>query len=229
MTSNLDEFPEPGLRDAVRVGADASIAAVPLVGGSLQILLQSTVVPSLEKRRNAWLRELGVLVSELNDKVDDFDISSLIDNDMFVTALVEASRIAAGTHLEEKLTILKNCLAHLAIDQSSTDFLSMLFFRFVDELQPEHFVILKYFAAPRAWFDAKEIEKPSLMSASAMHLAKLANLPLSDDELELALRDLGDRGLLEAESLRGMSTQTGMWAPKSTELGNQLLRFTEDI
>lgn len=229
MPDELELYPEATFRDYARTGVDAGIAAIPVIGGSLQTLADVVIAPSLTKRRDAWLRKLHELMAELQEKVDYFDPSSLVNDEVFVTAVADASRIAMGTHLEQKLELLKNCLAHLAVDDERNDFLDLQLFRFVDDLTPEHFVMLKYLSSPGAWYDAKGLERPNLANGSRRHLMTSAGLPVTGASLEIVLRDLGDSGLANTGSLDTMITADGVWQSVTTELGRELLDFVSRI
>lgn len=226
----LVPYPEARLRDYGRAGMDAGIAAIPVVGGTLQVLVDTVLAPSLSKRRDKWFAELGALVEELRRRTDEQNLEFLAGNEEFVSAVAEASRIAMGTHLDEKLHLLKNCLLHMALSTSGTgdDFMSLRFLRFVEELSPEHFVILQYLDNPSAWFDAKEIPRPNLSMGSPSTIMGQARLPVTGTVLEIVLRDLADRFLATVQGMTTTMTGTGAWQPLSTALGKQLLAFVGD-
>lgn len=192
----VEPYPQASFADHVRVGVDAGVAAIPIVGGSVQVLAEAVMVPSLTKRRETWLIKLGEMMQELQTKVTGFDPSTLAGDEAFVTAVADASRIAMGTHLEAKLNMLKNCLLHMAVDKSRDDFLDLQFFRFVDDLAPEHFVVLQYLAAPAAWYDAKGLARPSMSMGSPGHLLSDAQLPVAGTVLEIVLETSTTEGLL---------------------------------
>ncbi|HSI93373.1 MAG TPA: hypothetical protein VK925_07715 [Jiangellaceae bacterium] len=229
MTGELEPPPAPSLRDHVRTGIDVAVAAIPGVGGPLQVLLDAVLLPSLDKRRNAWLMKLQELVNELSEKVDGFDVETLVHDEPFVTAVIDASRIAMGTHLEAKLNLLKNCLAHMAVDDPRDDFLDLKFFAYVDELAPEHFVVLQYGQNPGAWFDAKHLSRPSFHTSGHRHLIDRARLPVTGPALEIVLRDLSDRGLADTRGFNATVSAQTVWAGWSTPLGDQLLDFISEI
>lgn len=229
MVDEIEPYPQPELRDYARAGIDAGVAAIPVVGGSLQTLADVVIAPSLSKRRDRWLVKLHHLVRELEEKVEGFSPADLAGDEAFVTAVADASRIAMGTHLEEKLELLKNCLAHMAVDINRDDFLDLQLFRFVEELSPEHFVVLQYLGNPGAWFDAKEIARPSLAMGSPRHLLDLAGMPVVGTPLEIVLRDLSSRGLATTQSLRTTMTGPGAWQSLTTALGDELLKFVAEI
>lgn len=225
----LEPYPERQFRDHIRVGVDAGVAAIPVVGGSLQVLADAVIAPSLSKRRDAWLHKLHELMTELHEKVDGFDPSSLAGDESFVTAVADASRIAMGTHLEAKLELLKNCLAHMAVDEQRNDFLDLQLFRFVEDLTPEHFIVLQYLNNPGAWFDAKQIQRPNLAMGSPGSVMNSAGMPVTGVSLEIVLRDLSDKGLANTGSLGTTMTGEGVWQSLSTELGQELLDFVATV
>lgn len=227
--SNLPEpYPEPKLRDHLRVGADAAIAAVPL-GGSVVTLLDAVIAPSLAKRRDSWLRLLGERLDRLEERADGFSVEDLADDELFVSAVMEASRIAVGTELEEKLTMLANCLERLAMpDRDIGDFLAMRFLAFVDELRPEHFLVLRYAADPRGWYEAHDVPKPRLFTGPRRSLLNEAGLPVAGDELDIVLRDLADRGLAP-DGWGPMVHEANLWDALATDLGRQLLDFVGEF
>lgn len=229
MGEAIDPLPEPAFRDHVRTGVDAGVAAVPVVGGPAQVLIDAVLIPSIDKRREAWLRKLGELVNELSSRIDGWTPDALAEDESFVSAVIEASRIAMGTHLEEKLDILKSCLATMAAAERRDDFLDLQMFQYVDQLAPEHFVVLQYLHNPGAWFDARAIERPSVHMGAPRGLFSRARLPVSGVGLEIVLRDLDDRGLAETSSLGAVMSEGGIWQSRVTELGSALLEFVREI
>lgn len=229
MADSIDQYPAPTLRDKARQGTEAAVAAIPYVGGAAVELAEVVMAPSLDKRRDAWFVKLGQLVEELRERIEGFDMAELAEDEVFVSAVADASRIAMGTHLERKLEMLKNCLAVLAASDDRDDFLAMQFLKFVEQLEVEHFLVLEYLRNPGAWFDAKSIPRPNLMSAARHTLLELAELPVEGESRGLALRDLGDRGLANVDMLGGQVRGASLWDSLTTPLGEQLLRFVDGI
>lgn len=229
MGDAIESFPESQLRDHVRTGIDAGLAAVPVVGGPVQVLVDAVLVPSIDRRREAWLRKLGELVNELSERIDGWTPDALSDDEPFVSAVVEASRIAMGTHLEEKLNLLKNCLANMALSTARDDFLDLQMFQYVDHLTPEHFVVLQYLDNPGAWFDARDIARPSIHMGAPRSVLIHARLPVAGVALEIVLRDLNDRGLADTGSLGAMMSEAGVWQGRVSDLGRALLEFVREV
>jgi hypothetical protein len=221
----LEPYPTKNLADYARTGAEAAVAAIPIVGGPLEVLVDAVLTPSLDRRRERWMHKLAELVERLSERVEGFDVASLAGDEAFVSAVIDASRIAVTTHLDDKLEMLRNCLEHMALEDPRDDFLDAQFLRFVDEMEPEHFVVLQYLTNPRAWFDTKGISAPDLYQGSPMFIMGAARLPVGGGVLEIVLRNLSDRGLANTQSLQTMMTAQGAWQPLATSLGERLLDF----
>jgi hypothetical protein len=222
---SLPPLPEGGWRDRGRDVADAAIAAVPFVGGSLQILIEDVITPSLEKRKQAWLGLLGEIVEELRARLEGFDPASLETNGQFVSAVLQASRIAVNTHRNEKLVMLRDSLINLAVHGVESDLISTRFLRFIDEFEPEHFLVLRYAISPQQWYDDKGIAKESHYMGARSTILEAAGLPVAGDQLALVLRDLQSHALADTAALRGMVTEAALWDPFATKLGKQLVEF----
>jgi hypothetical protein len=225
---SIEPYPEASIQDYGRSGVDAALAAIPVVGGSLQVLIDLVIAPSLAQRRDRWFTLLGQVVDDLRQRVEGFQIDSLSSNEAFVTAVAEASRIAVGTHIEEKLRMLKNCLVNLVIDDFGGDFMTMQMFRFVDELAPQHFVVLGYLSSPGEWFDSHNIPRPNLTMGSQQHLLGQARVPVGGAVLQIVLKDLDDRGLANTRSMTTTLSGSGLWQGLSSSLGQDLLRFVRE-
>ena len=99
--------------------------------------------------------------------------------------------------------------------------------QYMEELSPEHFVVLSYFADPPGWFEKKGLRKPSLSMGSPRHILDTAQLPVVGDVLEVVLKDLSDRGLANSGSFGVTMTAQGAWQPLTTNRGRLLLNFVQ--
>jgi hypothetical protein len=218
-------IPEKEARDRLRAAVDMAIATIPYAGGALQILFDEVLQPNFEKRREEWLKRLGEVLEEIRSRMAGFDPASLESNEQFVSAVSQASRIAMGTHRQEKLEMLKDSLVNLVIHGSGGDLVVTRFLRFIEELEPEHFLVLKYLASPEKWYADKGIPKGSHYMGAPRAIMASAGLPVTGAHLELVLRDLDTNGLARTGSIGTMMTEQGMWQAMTTDLGNQLLAF----
>jgi hypothetical protein len=219
----LEALPEPDRKDRVRALAKIGMSAVPYVGGPGAELIELVVPSSLMRRRDDWLRRLAEVVDELRAR--DVDFEAIVDDERFATALIEASRIALGTHIEEKLHLLKNAIVNMAMPDAPPDFLAARFLRWIEELSPEHFIVLTYGADPADWFDHHGIEKQDYVIGSPRQVMADAKVPVAADALPVVLRDLNDRALADTGSMGAMMSGAGGWGPWVTDLGRHLTRF----
>ena len=219
----LGPVPEPDAKDKLQQVAKAGMNLVPFAGGTAAELVDLVVTPSLERRRVAWWNKLGEAVQYVLD--EGVDLDDLKEDEAFVSTVLHASRIAMGTHIEEKLELLKACIVNMAMPESPPDFLAMRFLRFVEELDPEHFLLLTYAIDPPGWYEANGLGKPNLYAGAPRTLLEQAGLGLGETVRNVALQDLHDRGLADTGSMGVMMTGSGAWGPFATALGHQLLDF----
>jgi len=224
MTDGLEQYPSPRIRDHARAGVQAAVSTLPF-GGTVNQLIDAVMAPSIERRQTRWFKQLADIVDELKGRFDDFDFEQLADNEVFVTAVLDASRIAVTTHREEKLALLRNVLLRLAIESDCDEFLALQMLRFVDELEPEHFIVLRYCADPGGWYDANEIDRSHLVQSSLRAVMNGARLPVTGQGLEIVRRDLSDHGLVNFDGFTVTVSGNSMWRPPATELGRSLLEF----
>jgi hypothetical protein len=88
--------------------AEMGIAAIPVIGGPLQISFQEAAGRKLAKRREKWFAGLVVRLAHLEDQLGGFD--HLADEEVFFDAVMRATRIADQTSRQEKLEALRNAV-----------------------------------------------------------------------------------------------------------------------
>lgn len=218
-------LPQADGNDRLRQIGKAAVAAVPYAGGPGAELYDLVVPSSFNRRRDEWFERLGEVVNELSER--GIDTEALVDDEEFATATIQASRIALGTHIEEKLELLKNAIIHMALPDRPPDFLAARFLNWVDELSPEHFLVLTYAADPASWYEAKGRTMPDLYMGSPLTVYAQAGVGVDGDVLEVVLRDLGDRALANTGSLSTTMTGQGTKQAWATNLGRDLIDFVQ--
>lgn len=222
--SPVPAVPERDARAAIRTVAEAGISAVPWVGGPAQLLLTDFLPSAFLKRRDAWFVLLGDVVNELVDRVDGLEAADLADNPKFVSSVAEASRIAAGTHLEAKFELLKRALQHVVLDPDRDDFLTSRFLRFIEDLSPEHFMVMNYIADPESAIATGQIEAPTIVSQGELGATTKGDLGLGTLVFQVVLRDLHDRELLKVD-IESTEFSEPYWSAVTTPLGTELANF----
>jgi len=204
--------------------AKAGISAVPTLGGPAAELFDLIVPSSLEQRRQRWFQLVAEHIRALEGK--GIDLEALSTDEGFITVVIEASKAALGTHIEGKLQLLANCVESAALPENNDDFIAMRFLQYVEELSPEHFVVLTYLADPYRWYERNGIERPAITGPRRAALDN-AELPVEGDVLELVLADLDQRGLANVGGLSGIVTENAVYGTLSTQRGVQLLKFVQ--
>lgn len=137
-STRAERYPEPTEADKVYGGARAGLAAIPVVGGPITELLSLVLAPAVTRRRDEWLKELADAVDQLESKIDEFSVAKLIENEAFVSATIQASVIAVGTHQKEKREYLKNALLNIAQGVTSDEVKQQFFLNAIETFTPAH-------------------------------------------------------------------------------------------
>lgn len=107
--------------------------------------------------------------------------------------------------------------------------MAMRLLQYVEELTPEHFVVLTYLADPEGWYDMKGLDRPTgVMGPRRGHLDR-ANTGVGGDELEIVLEDLERLGLANSSGLSGMVSESAQLDALATERGRLLLAWVQVI
>jgi len=123
----------------------AALSAIPFAGGPVADFMAYVIEPPLSKRRAEWEQSVTEKLNELEDKVEGFNVKELVEDESFVTAYVNATRLAISEHRKEKLDALRNAVLNTALPSSPEDDRLALFFNYIDRLTPWHLRILDYF------------------------------------------------------------------------------------
>lgn len=218
---SLAPKPEATIRDYARTIGDATVQAIPFVGGSVGVLLDTVLRPHYQKRLDAWLLDLGDVVRDLENRTEGFDVTALGQNELFVTAVIEASRIALGSHLETKVQLLKSALLNVAEGNLSDDFLALRYMRFIEELAPEHFRLLAYAVTPSSWHP----NGVQTDAATPRALIDVSTVGLDYGIVDVLLADLTARGLVDVATISGVREGGSALVPFATAVGAELVRF----
>jgi len=123
-------------REIVERAVEAGLGSVPLVGAALAVTFVTALSWRLEQRREQWFTELAEAVEELGKRVDDFDLESLADNDLFVDAVVSATRTIEHTHQEEKISALRNAVLNSVAPDAPDADTQAIFLNLTDRFTP---------------------------------------------------------------------------------------------
>lgn len=220
-----ERYPQPDGADAVHAAARGLISLIPGAGGPVDELLALVLAPSVSRRRDDWFKELADVVEEIREKVDGFNLEDLAENEAFVSATIQATRIATGTHKEEKRKILRNALLNVALGNAPDEDTQQIFLNIVDAFTAAHARLLDVLwrGASRmtaTLWDQNRIPMNARNYGSAIEVL-VPELKGQGALAEYILTDLRNRGFTQLNSLTANFPQGGT----ITNMGIQFLRF----
>ncbi len=206
----------------------AIISAIPAVGGPLQALFENIFTTPLNKRRQEWLEELASVIDELQKKAENLTPEKLSQNEMFVTAALQASQIAIRNHKKEKIEALRNALFNSVQPNSPSDDKQLIFLRLIDELTPWHLRLLGVLNNPSKWMDKNDIKNPGWIAGGVSTVIEhcLPELKGNGEFYEQLVRDLQVGGLIgQGNYLNVTMSGVGMLESRTSALGKEFISF----
>jgi hypothetical protein len=220
-----ERYPQPDSADTVHAAARGLISLIPGAGGPIDELLALVLAPSVSRRRDDWFRELADLVEEIKKRIDGFKVEYLAENEEFVSATIQATRIAAGTHKEEKRRILRNALLNIALGTGPDEDTQEIFLNIVDAFTASHVRVLDVL-----WRGAGRITgtlwEQSRVPMNARNYGSAIEVLVPELKgqgalAEYILIDLRNRGFTQLNSLSNSFPQGGT----ISNIGVQFMRF----
>jgi len=222
---------EMSVGDYAHAGVKAGLSTAPFLGGPLAEFFSVVVTPPLEKRRSEWLVEIFSRLKMLEEKVEGFKIESLAQNEVFISTLLYATQVAMRTHQAEKLVSLRNAVINSAIRPSIDENLQLMFLNIVDKYTRWHLIILHFLKDPRQYGVQNKISYPSWSMGGTSSVLEYAFPELKDKRkfYDQIVRELYSDGMLNSDTfMHTTMTEQGMFASRTTEMGNQLLEFISE-
>ena len=209
--------PRQSSGDTAHALVKAGLSALPVVGGPAVELFQYIVQPPLEKRRKAWMEQVGERLQNL--EAQGLKLADLQENEEFISAVMHASQAALRTHQAAKLNALCNAIVNIAQGQAPDEAVQHLFLDFVDSLTELHLRILRVFQAPAP---------PPGMSMGGLSNVLEHQIPELRGHRELYdqfWKDLYSRGLVNTDGLHVTMSGSGLVQKRTTGLGDAFLTF----
>ena len=143
--SNLN-LPKEDIWDYLYKGNQIALSVFP----PAKVFYELLVAPPIKIRTADWMKNVKEAIEKLEKIYDGFKIESLVNNELFQSALISSTRIAATTHQKEKLEALRNALLNTIIMKDLEENFKLLFFNYIDSMTILHLHVLKFFEEPRA-------------------------------------------------------------------------------
>jgi hypothetical protein len=133
------KVPQKRAIDYLHTLTKTAIASVPRWWAGTAAEIFSLVLASpIEKRRDEFLEDIAWVVRETAAKVGDLQPENLINNEAFISATLQAARIAMGTHQQEKRRYLRNALLNIAIGKGLDEVKQHIFLNAIEVCSPAH-------------------------------------------------------------------------------------------
>lgn len=149
MTTEKKSLPQSTAGDQLHTLARAGLSMIPVVGGAATELFTTVIVPPLTRRRDEWLQSLANDLAALEGTVAGFKVESLVNNEAFVTMVMEASHLAVRNHVKEKIDALRSAVLNSAI-KPPDEYLQAVLLQFLSIATPWHLRVLAFYGDPEA-------------------------------------------------------------------------------
>lgn len=224
-----DEINKLKPEDVAHAMAKAGISSIPIVGALAAELFGLLITPPLEKRRAEWMNRIASRLQELENK-GEFKIESLIGNEQFIDAVLQATSYALKTSEEEKIKAFQNAVINTATGDAPDKTKSQIFLNQLDNLTVWHIKILSYIDGPREWFkrSGKQLPNYTLGAISTGLIAAFPDLKEEEELLNVIWNDLIAAGFISKVNLN-MTMGDGMFSERTTQFGNEFLNFISEM
>ena len=225
MADDLDP-PQASADDAIRTAIKATVAAIPVVGGSAAEILEAVIASPLQKRRDEWCEVVASAIRRLQSE-HGIRVEELRDNPVFVDCVLQASQIAVRNSQSEKRDALRNAVLNAGLPHSPEESIQQVFLGYVDAFTVWHLRLLALFDDPPAWFAAQGRSSPDFHSGSLSAVIRNAFPELGEPRefTDQVWRDLYSRGLVNTENLHTMMTGSGCLSRRTTDSGRRFVQF----
>lgn len=219
--------PKTSKGDVAHTLVKAGISSIPVLGSAAAELFALVIAPPLDKRRAEWMNDVADGLKALEQRFEGFRVEDLAGNEAFVSAVLHASQAAIRNHQQEKLEALRNAVLNVAIGKAPEEDVQLMFLNLIDSLTPWHLRILRFFQDPAGFGRTKGLNPDTWMMGGPSTLLERYYPELSGqrDFYDLVVSDLHARGLFTIPDLHTTMTGHGIFAKRTTGLGDAFLNF----
>lgn len=221
----MTNTPKTEKSDIAHAVVKGALGAIPYAGGLASEFFALLIKPPVTKRLETWIESLSQELSRLSEKVEEFQVESLSDDEMFVTAVMHATQSAVRTHQQEKLDALRNAVMNVALHTSPDEDLQLMFLGLIDKFTPWHLRVLIHFHEnPPSWMHGSD---PVYLARAFPELLEQVEEELSGrvEFFQQIVHDLERSGLIDTQSPPRATSGHGRPVGKSTGLGEEFLQF----
>lgn len=137
--SRAERYPEADDADRAAEAVRAALSMIPGIDKVIEFV-SVFIEPSLVRRRVTWLKDLADDFDRFKAKCDPENLGK---NEALISAMVQATRIAAATHQEEKRKMLRNALLNIAVGNAPDEDMQQVYLSAIEALTPSHVRVLE--------------------------------------------------------------------------------------
>lgn len=204
--------------EIVEVAAKTVLSVVPVGGALITAVWDSIKGNTAQKRMDEWKCLIEERLSKLEISLEDIGY-----NENFTTAMLCASEMAIKTAEKQKRCYLANAVVNAAtadIEES----IMMIYLDLVGKYTIWHLKILDFFENPKKFPGVSE--SSYYMGAPSQVLYQVyPELKANEGLVNKIIKELYADGMLSTENMNCMMTSSGMVASRTTELGDNFIRF----
>lgn len=195
-------------------------SVIPFAGTLLSCLIDEIKSKTMQKRQAEWME---IIENKLQQCV--LDMTSIGSNENFTTAIIKATEIAAKTAEQEKKVFLANAVVN-SIEFNAEESILMIYMELLERYTVWHLQILSHFANPEQGIGK---ENECMGSADAPLYRRYPHMKNRTDLVDKIVVDLQNEGMLTKGTYMNASmTRNGIYAKRTTKLGDEFLRFISD-
>jgi len=234
---NLHTPPQEGKADKALAIVKALLGDIVPFGGTFAELAGKFIRTPYQKRAEEWQTQLGETLNRLESKLKLLSASQartledLQDDPAFVDTVLHATQVALRTASEDKRTALRNSIINSGLPLAPDESQRQMFLNMIESFTSWHLRLLTLFNAPENWFVKHGRKAPSFgFSTSLSKLLEIAYPELVGhcDFYDQVWAELRSAGVVNTESLHGMLSMTGVFAQRTSGLGQKLVTFISE-
>jgi hypothetical protein len=204
------------------------VGAIPVAGTGVNELINYFFKPSLTKRTEKRLNDIGNILEELQYKVKSLE--SLISNENFIDVSIKATQIALSTCSIETHKALKNCIINSVILTTIDEQKQKIFVSLLENFTEYHILFLKLFNDPEKYIKENYININNgfqiVMSSLFLIIKKsFPKLEQEEDFCSLIWDDLFTKHLFNTNDFRATMYFNDLLLSRTTALGKEFIKF----
>ncbi len=210
------------LKESTEITIKTLLSAIPIGGTLITCIWDSIKAHVADRRMEDWKNQIEEKLSTL-----ECSLESIGENELFASAMMKATDIAIKTAENEKRQYLANAVKH-SINVSIEESVMMIYLDLLDKYTLWHLRILHLFRNPKGF---QQVNVGSIMMGSARIVVEQVYPEIAKERelLDKIVKDLQNDGLMvEGSYMQSGMTANGVVASRTTELGNNFLKFILD-